>query len=521
MRTKKIITKKTIDEIIKLHSVDRITIYNIAKKLKISKVRISDILNENGIKTINKGHHSPPTGQKIITEEQSKLIIKLYSIDEWTIAKIAKELEKTKLSRHIISNVFKDNNIKIIHYNRFTPEPRRDKTHDEEIIKLYNNGSSILQLVELFKFAGVTISNLLKDNNIKIRKQRKITKKEISTIIDLYVNQKKDVPAISKTTGIKVTSIRTHLKNNGIKTRNNKESYKTTNGDRNNKIIEFCKQGLSVQEIMKSMGFTNELIIRRILRNSETKTNKTNVMSLATQNKILQLNSEGETVPYISKIVNITPQYIRIFIKSFGITPNVYDKIYSQDEVEEIIRLYIKENLTAKNIGKKYNTTGNTIIGLLRKNNIQVKSSKKLSKENIKQIIELYTIEFVTTPMLAKMFSVESGTILSILKKRNIQTRSASQVATGLNDEDYIEYLENIPEFIRYRKDVYNLTSKQRHSVKQLKNSHLRGKAGIPGAFNLDHMYSVFAGFENNIPVELIAHITNLEFIPWRSEERR
>src|ERR1035437_9346531 len=186
MRTKKIITKKTIDEIIKLHSVDRITIYNIAKKLKISKVRISDILNENGIKTINKGHHSPPTGQKIITEEQSKLIIKLYSIDEWTIAKIAKELEKTKLSRHIISNVFKDNNIKIIHYNRFTPEPRRDKTHDEEIIKLYNNGSSILQLVELFKFAGVTISNLLKDNNIKIRKQRKITKKEISTIIDLY-----------------------------------------------------------------------------------------------------------------------------------------------------------------------------------------------------------------------------------------------------------------------------------------------------------------------------------------------
>lgn len=57
--------------------------------------------------------------------------------------------------------------------------------------------------------------------------------------------------------------------------------------------------------------------------------------------------------------------------------------------------------------------------------------------------------------------------------------------------------------------------------VKSLPNFELSGKAGIGGAYQLDHKVSIKYGFENNVPFEIIGHICNLEMIPWEQNRQK
>ena len=57
------------------------------------------------------------------------------------------------------------------------------------------------------------------------------------------------------------------------------------------------------------------------------------------------------------------------------------------------------------------------------------------------------------------------------------------------------------------------LTNKQ--DLSKLENFEKRGRAGITGAFHLDHIYSIKEGFLNNVNPEVIASLVNLRFIPF------
>jgi len=71
---------------------------------------------------------------------------------------------------------------------------------------------------------------------------------------------------------------------------------------------------------------------------------------------------------------------------------------------------------------------------------------------------------------------------------------------------------EKMEEFYLYRRKVWHYTNQQ--PVKTLPNYNLRGPNSNKNAYSLDHMYSCFAGFKNNIPPYLIGNIVNLEYIP-------
>jgi len=70
--------------------------------------------------------------------------------------------------------------------------------------------------------------------------------------------------------------------------------------------------------------------------------------------------------------------------------------------------------------------------------------------------------------------------------------------------------LEKMDEFSKYYYDVWKFTNK--NDLTQLKNFEKRGKYN----YHLDHKYSIFMGFKNNILAEIIGNIANLEMIPWR-----
>lgn len=67
--------------------------------------------------------------------------------------------------------------------------------------------------------------------------------------------------------------------------------------------------------------------------------------------------------------------------------------------------------------------------------------------------------------------------------------------------------IEDRDKFQEYRNKV-GLES-ARHEINLLENFDKRG----PKEYHLDHKYSVFEGFKNNVPVEIIGHICNLEML--------
>ena len=68
-----------------------------------------------------------------------------------------------------------------------------------------------------------------------------------------------------------------------------------------------------------------------------------------------------------------------------------------------------------------------------------------------------------------------------------------------------------------YQKECRKLTELCYKENKEIINPNnlKRGRAGIEGAYHLDHIISVEFGYIYNIPPEVIADISNLQLIPW------
>ena len=72
---------------------------------------------------------------------------------------------------------------------------------------------------------------------------------------------------------------------------------------------------------------------------------------------------------------------------------------------------------------------------------------------------------------------------------------------------------EQKSDYKRYSESVWRTTNKQ--DIETLENYDKRGRLDLnPGAYHLDHKFSIRKGFEENIPPEIIGSLKNLEMIP-------
>jgi hypothetical protein len=95
----------------------------------------------------------------------------------------------------------------------------------------------------------------------------------------------------------------------------------------------------------------------------------------------------------------------------------------------------------------------------------------------------------------------------SQLASKAIIKGNATKVANGL-----IMSPEDRDDFYRYKIVVTTLTERLR---KQLTTGYCTGLAGEPGAYHIDHVYSISNGFKNGISPLVIGNIANLKMIPW------
>lgn len=91
--------------------------------------------------------------------------------------------------------------------------------------------------------------------------------------------------------------------------------------------------------------------------------------------------------------------------------------------------------------------------------------------------------------------------------------------ATKAGFDSWEEYVEGYPKKKFYKREVWRLTYK--NPLNELEHWEKRGRCGVEGAYQLDHIQSINWGWENHIPAEVIAHWDNLRMIPWKENREK
>lgn len=103
--------------------------------------------------------------------------------------------------------------------------------------------------------------------------------------------------------------------------------------------------------------------------------------------------------------------------------------------------------------------------------------------------------------------------VFDIGKNRLTDVGIKKMRATKAGFLSWEEYLERYPIKKQYKADVWRHTYKQ--PLNELKNYDKRGRMGVEGAYQIDHIISVDEGFKKGIAAEVIGHISNIQILPW------
>ena len=91
--------------------------------------------------------------------------------------------------------------------------------------------------------------------------------------------------------------------------------------------------------------------------------------------------------------------------------------------------------------------------------------------------------------------------------------------ATKAGFSTWEEYKEKYPEKEMYKREVWRHT--YRNDLTVLPNNDKRGRCGVDGAYQLDHIISINEGWEKNIPAEEIGSMDNLQILTWEENRKK
>jgi hypothetical protein len=297
-----------------------------------------------------------------------------------------------------------------------------------------------------------------------------------------------------------------------------------------NEMILLYKSGMSLFKIRENLKMDKSNIKKILIQNNvwiEDRDNNKKIgdYNIDEINEIVSLYHSGMSLTSIGNKLNI----VRCIVKKILIQNNVWienrdgiKRIFDEIEIVKIKEMYLNENFSTEKIGCYFNVSKIPIIRILKELGILRKGYShgikiELSQDQKNKIKILYLNEHKNSDEIGKIVGC-SGNFISAYLSMNNLIRNRNEGAsigffkrTGIN---YNEYLKSLPEREKYRRQVISLTNKQ--PINLLKNYEKRGVSGLDGVYHLDHKYSIFEGFENNIKPEIVASLKNLVFIPWR-----
>lgn len=150
------------------------------------------------------------------------------------------------------------------------------------------------------------------------------------------------------------------------------------------------------------------------------------------------------------------------------------------------------------------------------KQNIEDKGFEILSTDVIKQTTTDKII--VRNTKCGHTFETTAGNILHRDIECPVCAREyLNDLNRARNKERHDKWSETANDWELYESECRSLTSKtfKEHSTSINPNNYFIGPTGIDGAHHVDHIISVRKGYDNQIPMELIAHKDNLQVLPW------
>jgi hypothetical protein len=92
-----------------------------------------------------------------------------------------------------------------------------------------------------------------------------------------------------------------------------------------------------------------------------------------------------------------------------------------------------------------------------------------------------------------------------------------TSILNAWSENNSARWRQTASEWKKYRAEVTRHTRKTYAKHKDTINPHNLpfGRAGTDGAYHLDHIVSVRYGFDNGIPPQQLANVSNLRVIPW------
>lgn len=246
-----------------------------------------------------------------------------------------------------------------------------------------------------------TIKMINREKGIEIRSK-------YLEIIDLYLNKNMNRDDIGKIYGCSKNTIFRILKENNV------SKYDLLRKDFK-EMIKLYSEGKSAKEIGKFFGCSSNTIYRILKDNNISKINplKENYQ------KIIKMYTEDfMSAEKIGKLYNRSCPTILKILKENGVKIGGKERfklLYQKgkmvnqnkrtdlcDNKDKIIRMYVDENKTCKEIGEIFNTHLTTICNFLNKNGIDTSTKGRLKSEITKKRISL-----------GKLKGIEEGRIIA------------------------------------------------------------------------------------------------------------
>ena len=402
-------------------------IYKITNKVN-NKVYIGQTINENGfdgrychkgkgierVYNYHKGIRDNNSKKKSYNEHLLYSIEK-YGFENFKVDKIfdiafsIKELNiKEELWIKYYNSTDKRNgyNIKFGGDNYLSTEEEKHKNsisqlgydinmYKNYIIDNYNKGLTATEIAKKIKISSYTILKYLRKWGIKIRTNSEIQlgfdiNLNKDEIIDLYLNKNYSLESISNLYNVDYGVIKRLLKNNNVLLKSTEEiKLGIKLSDYKDEIIDlYLNKKLNPVQIGKIYGVDENTIRRRLikwkikLRNiSEVKLGF-NIKDI--ENDIINLYENNKTIEYISNKFKIHYGVIRKVLENNNIHIKNNSEIllgFNIDNYKDtIIKLYIEENKSTREISEIFNVSQSTIINNLNKWNVHLKSISESKK---------------------------------------------------------------------------------------------------------------------------------------------
>jgi hypothetical protein len=210
--------------------------------------------------------------------------------------------------------------------------------------------------------------------------------------------------------------------------------------------------------------------------------------------------------------------------------------------VDEIISMYVEESLPSTKISEIIGCSKRSVLNVLRDAGVNARGCHEYDRTSpmTEEIRDQY-LSGKSVNKVCELVNMSYSGVRRILD--NLDIVRTSDKAKGFQGKDhyfygstwtddrrdkiylsrtgyvYNDYLNIFPLLVAYRKRVESVTNRQKW--KDLPNADKRGKAGVIGAYNLDHRYSIKEGFLNDVDPGIIGNIANLEFIPWEENLKK